>query len=192
MTVIETDRFILRPFEEQDIDFLDTLHGDELVMRYILGRTRSRDENITYLKRLLDVQEQYGIGQRIVITKLDNRPVGRCGLSFFYGIRERGMPSYYADPTTLPEAAATTRVIELGYTFLRQSWGKGYATEAATAMRDHGLNVQKFSEIHSIIAQDNTGSVAVAKKIGAKCLGQCLCIGLAGWDYVSLKKTEGI
>ncbi|MBL4612546.1 MAG: hypothetical protein JKY91_02275, partial [Emcibacter sp.] len=46
MTIVETDRFILRPFEAGDIDFLDTLHGDAAVMRYILGRVRSHDENV--------------------------------------------------------------------------------------------------------------------------------------------------
>lgn len=190
MTIVETDRFILRPFEEQDIDFLGALHGDERVMRYILGRVRSHDENIVYLKRLLVAQEQHGIGQRIVILKEDNSPVGRCGMSFFYSIREKDMPSYYFDPKTLPEGACVTRVIELGYTFLQKSWGKGYATEAAAAMRDYGLNIQKFSEIHSIIARENAGSIAVAVKIGAKRLGECLCLGSPGWDYISRRKQE--
>lgn len=185
MTIVETDRFILRPFEEKDIDFLDNLHSDELVMRYILGRVRSHDENIIYLKKLIAAQEDHGIGQRIVIAKQDNQPVGRCGLSFFYGSPQNGMTAYYVDPKAAPEGQETTRVIELGYTFLQQSWGKGYATEAAAAMRDYGLKVQKLPEIHSIIAKANGGSVAVAEKIGAICLAECLCLGIPGWDYIS-------
>lgn len=185
MTTVETARFILRPFEEQDIEFLDELHGDARVMRYILGRVRTHDENMAYLKKLQDVQEQYGIGQRIVILKENGKPVGRCGISFFYAIREKGMPSYYFDPGALPEGVAAQRIHELGYSFLRQAWGKGYATEAAVAMKNYGLNIQKFPEMHSIIVQENTGSVAVAEKIGAKCLGKCLCLGKPAWDYIS-------
>lgn len=190
MTTVETERFILRPFEERDIDFLDLLHSDKMVMRYIRGRTRSHDENIVYLNNLLEAQEQHGIGQRIVIRKQDNRPVGRCGLSFFYGIWENDMPSYYFDPDTIPEGEEATRVVELGYTFLRQSWGKGYATEAASAMRDYGLNEQKFLQLHSIIVKENLGSIAVAEKIGAICMEECLCMGLPGWDYASRPQNK--
>ena len=185
MTTVETERFILRPFEEKDIGFLDLLHSDEKVMKYIRGRTRSHDENVDYLKMLLDLQEAHGIGQRIVTLKENNKPVGRCGMSFFYGIWEKGMPSYYFDPKTIPDGAEVTRVTELGYTFLQESWGKGYASEAAAAMQEYGLKTQKFLQLHSIIAKENLGSVAVAEKIGAERMGECLCMGLSGWDYVS-------
>lgn len=185
MTIVETSRFILRPFEMGDIDFLDTLHGDAAVMRYILGRVRSHDENVAYLKKLCTLEDDHGIGQRLVIRKQDNQPVGRCGMSFFYGVEDGGMTSYYIDPKSLPEGTEVTRIFELGYTFLQSAWGKGYASEAAAAMQDYGLNQQKIPELHSVIMQENAGSIAVAEKIGAVRLGECLCIGLPGWDYIS-------
>ena len=184
MTIVETDRFILRPFAAQDIDFLNLLHSDALVMRYILGRTRTPEENRAYLDRLLALEQDHGIGQRLVILKETMEPVGRCGFSFFYGTSESGMTSYYVDPAGLPEGAVATRVVELGYTFLRTAWGKGYASEAAAAMADHGLTQQKIPDIHSIIVKENTGSVAVADKMGARRLGDCLCLGLPAWDYI--------
>lgn len=185
MAIVETDRFIIRPFEAQDIDFLDQLHSDEEVMRYILGRVRSHEENVAYLDRLLQREQDHGIGQRMVIRKQDNQPVGRCGLSFFYGIEQQGMMSYEVDPTIFSEDEQPVRVVELGYTFLREYWGMGYASEAAGAMRHYGLEVQKLPEIHSIIQKPNGGSVAVAEKIGAQLLGECVCLGEPGWDYLS-------
>ncbi len=185
MITAETERFILRPFAAGDLDFLDELHSDEEVMRYILGRLRSHDENIIYLKRLLAMEEEHGLGQRIVIRKEDNKPVGRCGMSFFFGVKENDLTSYYFDPKAIPEGVESTRVIELGYSFLRDTWGKGYASEAAKAMRDHGLKVQKIPELHSLIFQENLSSVRVAEKIGAELLGECLCIGNPAWDYLS-------
>lgn len=183
ITIVETDRLTLRPFEAGDIDFLDELHGDLRVMRYILGRVRSHDENIAYLKRLFELEESHGIGQRIVIRKDDNRPVGRCGMSFFYRIYEQDIPSYHVDPAVMTDGAS--RVTELGYSFLQEYWGRGYASEAAAAMRDYGLKVQKFPHLHSIIIQENTGSIGVAEKIGAKRMRECLCLGRPGWDYLS-------
>ncbi len=175
----------MRPFAACDIDFLDELHGDPLVMRYILGRVRTHDENMAYLDRLLDGQKDHGIGQRLVICKEDNRPVGRCGMSFFYGLRTGDIMSYELDPKAFPAGAEVTRVTELGYTFLHREWGKGYASEAAAAMRDYGLNIQKFPELHSIIMRENTGSLAVAEKIGAKLHDDCFCLGRPARDYVS-------
>jgi len=185
MTTVETARFILRPFAAQDIDFLEELHSDPLVMRYILGRTRSHEENIAYLNRLIEWQADHGIGQRLVIRKEDNQPVGRCGMSFFYGAQVDGILSYQLSPEAFDGNGEITRVIELGYSFLRSEWGKGYASEAASAMRKHGLEVQKFPELHSVIIKENKGSVAVAEKIGAKCLTECLCLGSPAWDYLS-------
>ncbi len=190
MTQLETDRFILRPFKEQDIDFLDALHSDEKVMRYILGRTRSHEENLAYLQRLLNLEESHGIGQRIVIRKSDHKPVGRCGISFFYGVEIEGVKDYYFDPKAIPEGMTSTRVFELGYTFHQDVWGKGYATEAASAMRRYALDVQKLPEVHSLIIQENKGSVAVAEKIGAKKIGACLCLGNPAWDYISKAVDE--
>jgi len=185
MITAETERFILRPFETQDIDFLNELHSDEQVVRYTLGRTLTHDENLAYLQRLLDIEEEHGIGQRIVIRKQDGQPVGRCGLSFFYGTEEEGLTSYHFDPHNVTEGKEVTRVIELGYSFLQKYWRRGYASEAAAAMRDHGLKIQAFGQLHSIIRKENIGSLAVAEKIGAIRLQDCLCNGQPGWDYVS-------
>ena len=188
MTMLETERLILRPFEGQDLDFLDILHGDEKVMRYILGRTRSHEENIVYLDRLLEWEEMLGIGQRLVIRKEDNRSVGRCGISLFYGTEKAGITSYQP----IPETSDALRVYELGYTFLQQEWGKGYASEAAAAMRDYSLNIQKLPEVHSIIMQKNTGSITVAEKIGAVRFGECFCFGNLSWDYISRLSTNEV
>jgi len=175
----------LRPFESGDIDFLDELHSDPRVMRYLLGRVRTHDENIAYLQWLLDLEASHGIGQRLVIRKDDNRAVGRCGISFFYQVHEQDMPSYYIDPAAITDRGTVTRVHELGYSFLQDYWGRGYASEAAAAMRDHALNSQQFPELHSIIIQENTASIAVAERIGARRVRECRCLGRPGWDYLS-------
>ncbi|WP_339861555.1 GNAT family N-acetyltransferase [Paremcibacter congregatus] len=186
MTItVETDRLVLRPFQETDLAFLDRLHSDPLVMQYILGRPRTPDENRVYLETLLRLERERGLGQRLVIRKADNQPVGRCGFSLFYGSDDKGMMSYTISPDDHGPDSAVSEIIELGYTFLREEWGKGYASEAAMSMRTHGHAVQKIAQIHSIIMQENTGSVRVAEKIGSRRLAACKCLGRPGWDYLS-------
>ena len=46
------------------------------------------------------------------------------------------------------------------------AWGKGYATEAAGAVRDYGLGVLGRRRLVAIIDPQNAASIRVAEKIG--------------------------
>lgn len=183
MNAVETERLLLRPFEEDDLDFLDQLHGDEEVMRFILGHTRTHAENKAYLANLLDWQKKYGLGQRIVLRKSDGVAVGRCGYSLWTGMERQGMEYYDFDPKSLTDGEKTFQITELGYSFSRNVWGKGYATEAASAMRDTGLRDLKLEKIISLIDQKNTASMAVAERIGLTRGDACMCHNALAWKY---------
>jgi RimJ/RimL family protein N-acetyltransferase len=60
------------------------------------------------------------------------------------------------------------REIELGYSIKRSHWGRGYATEAAFAVRDHAIGVLGFRRLISIIHPDNARSQGVARKVGMR------------------------
>ena len=55
--------------------------------------------------------------------------------------------------------------IELGWRFLRSSWGHGYATEAAMAVKDalYEIGIEKFS---AIAKPENSASINIMKKLG--------------------------
>jgi [ribosomal protein S5]-alanine N-acetyltransferase len=61
--------------------------------------------------------------------------------------------------------------IELGYRLGSATWGKGYATEAATAVRDLGFERFGLERIYVDVDPPNEGSLAVARKIGARLIG---------------------
>jgi RimJ/RimL family protein N-acetyltransferase len=56
---------------------------------------------------------------------------------------------------------------ELGYLFGAAAEGKGYATEAAAAARDHGLGALRLPSLVSYVAPENTRSAALAHRLGA-------------------------
>ncbi|MEM6308884.1 MAG: GNAT family N-acetyltransferase [Pseudomonadota bacterium] len=56
---------------------------------------------------------------------------------------------------------------ELGYLFAAKAHGKGYATEAARAVRDFGRDEAKLPSLVSYIHDGNTASMNVARKLGA-------------------------
>lgn len=55
---------------------------------------------------------------------------------------------------------------ELGYTFHRAHWGKGYATEAVGELLRLGFNTLKLERIGATCHPDNMGSIRVLEKNG--------------------------
>lgn len=145
---LETDRLILRGFEPGDAPALAAIQGDAEVVRYLGGVT---DETlIGALDRLLIYLghwSAFGCGKWAVEEKATGRMIGRVG--------------YLDPPYDWPG-------LELGWTFARDAWGKGYATEAALAARDWGFTVLGADRIISMIDPRNTASQAVARRIGER------------------------
>jgi ribosomal-protein-alanine N-acetyltransferase len=79
-----------------------------------------------------------------VHTKDDGRFVGRCGLQPMFDSRE----------------------VELGYTFHREFWGQGLATEGSLAAIQHGFDNAGLSRIVAIARPENRASWRVMEKIG--------------------------
>lgn len=55
---------------------------------------------------------------------------------------------------------------ELGFTFHRAHWGKGYATEAVSLLLDFGFETLEFARIAATCHPDNAGSIRVLEKSG--------------------------
>jgi thiosulfate/3-mercaptopyruvate sulfurtransferase len=91
-----------------------------------------------------------GLGLLAVIDKETGALLGACGL--------------------LPRAIQNKYELEVGYSFLPQYWGKGYATEAANQMREFGLENNMANRIISIIHVDNEDSMKVARRNNMKAL----------------------
>jgi RimJ/RimL family protein N-acetyltransferase len=56
--------------------------------------------------------------------------------------------------------------LEVGWVLCRDEWGRGYATEAASAAIDYAFDVLHAREIISLIRPENTGSIRVAERLG--------------------------
>ncbi len=67
-----------------------------------------------------------------------------------------------AYPTFLPELATRP---EIGWRLTYRAWGRGLATEAALAARDHGFETLNLPELISIIHPENARSQRVASKL---------------------------
>jgi ribosomal-protein-alanine N-acetyltransferase len=166
IAAIESDRLRLRPFTWDDLPFLVELHAHPDIARYLgHGQPRSEDETRWWLTRTLAAHGD-GLGHRAILRKGDDRPIGRCGLSWFELERDAASPRAFWGPNSAPAGVATTTIIELGYTLRRDCWGQGYATEAAVRVRDEAFLTRGERRVNSFIIDGNQPSVRVAGRLG--------------------------
>src|SRR5438128_12296035 len=126
---LETERLVLRPFTEDDVDNLVELDSDPDVMRFINGgRPTPRQEiESDVLPTFLGYYERFaGYGFWAAVETSTGRFVGWCHFR--------------------PAEADHPDEVELGYRLRRSAWGKGYATEGSRALVQKGfaeLGVQR-------------------------------------------------
>jgi RimJ/RimL family protein N-acetyltransferase len=114
-----TDRLVLRPHEESDAEFMVSLNTDPEVTRYLYSTVAPASPpepllDLASARRLThELRRQFRerrMGRFIVLQRVTGERLGWCGLK----------------PVDADPLAA-----DLGYRFLRRSWGQGFATEAA-------------------------------------------------------------
>lgn len=143
---IETERLVLRDLEPGDLDALAAMFADEEVMRWIGGGgVLGRDVAEGMIERQRRHYVERGWGQWATVECATGRMIGVCGLILW--------PSMGGQEE-----------LEVAYLLAREAWGKGYATEAATAIRDVGATIRP--DLVSLIYPDNTASINVARKLG--------------------------
>ena len=145
MAVLETSRLILRPFREDDVDFLAELMANRDFMRFSLG-PYTREQVLAFLEKLLCWQNANKPSLFAMISRDDGRMLGWCG---FYHQHIDGVNE-----------------VEIGYRMHPDYWNKGLTTEAARAVRDHAFRDLKLLRVISLIHPENTPSQRVAENIG--------------------------
>jgi [ribosomal protein S5]-alanine N-acetyltransferase len=169
---LETERLYLRRLEFTDLDYFIRIHGDPEVARYIgAGNPRPPAETERWFQDIQDSYRNVELGQLTVIRKDDGQRIGRCGLSdaVIEKIETPGrLRKGWFFSAHAPTEVETVQLPELGYTFGRDHWGKGYATEAARAVFDYAQSRLAYSEIMSVIHAENAGSRAVVMKFGVR------------------------
>lgn len=144
---LETERLILRGWRESDIEPLHAICTDPLVMTY-LGPPPSRDALIAMIERQNGFLDAHGACFWAVERREDGVLLGFCGLK----------PGQIDSPIE--------GLLEIGWRFRSDSWGKGYAREAALASRDWGFAHRPGERIHAITVPANTRSWGLMERIG--------------------------
>ncbi|MDR8412759.1 GNAT family N-acetyltransferase [Nonomuraea sp. 3-1Str] len=140
-----TARLGFREMTPDDLDDMAALLGDPEVMRYY-PRTRTREEAGRWIEASLRSYAEHGHGLWLLTVRETGEFAGNCGL--------------------VRQTIEGEDFIEVGYLVPTALQGRGYATEAAAACRDHARDVLGVDRLISIIHPDNVPSQRVAEKNG--------------------------
>ena len=146
-----TDRLRLRPVRGEDFEDWAAFCADPETMRH-LGGPQPRALAFRGLLTTVGAWHVQGFSFFSVFERDGGRWVGRAG-------------------PWQPEGWPGT---EVGYSLARAAWGKGYATEAASACIDRAVDHLGWTDIIQTIAPDNLASQAVARRLGATLRGDCV------------------
>lgn len=143
---IETDRLILRAPVEADVAPFAAFYASD-ASKYV-GGPMPEYEVWRYVAQVLGHWQLKGFGRWMVDEKGD--ATGETGAIGLVGLHA---------PLDWPEP-------EVGW-MLWGGNGKGYATEAALAARQHAYDAVGLTTLISSIAPDNESSMRVARRMGA-------------------------
>jgi RimJ/RimL family protein N-acetyltransferase len=147
---VETQRLAIRRLSRNDLGDLTAVFADADVWRFEYGRGLTRIETEAFLTRQQQLWVEYGFGGCAVREIEREALVGVVGL---------------AVPTVLQERLPPVTV---GWRFSPAVWGKGYATEAATAVLDQAFTTMALDRVGCVTTAANLRSVELAERLGMR------------------------
>jgi len=158
---LETERLLLRPMLQSDFDALLLIFTDPNVIAAFNHPPFTREQMQRWLQRNLGHQNEFGYGLFSVILKETGELIGDCGL----------------------EQMDDMNAAELGYDFRSDFWNQGYATEAASAVRDYAFDGLHLPHLISLIRVGNLASKRVAEKVGMTLVEEFTRYGSQYWKF---------
>ena len=146
LKVLETDRLILRRLSPEDEEFILRLLNEPSWLRFIGDkgiRTLEGARNYILNGPVL-MYSRLGFGLYLVESKGEGCPIGICGL-----IKRDSLED-----------------VDLGFAFLPEFWGKGFAFESASAVMAYGKRDFGLTRLAAITSPDNYVSAGLLEKLG--------------------------
>ena len=148
MTVLDTERLLLRPITVDDAEFILILLNEPSFLRYIGDKqVRNIEDARQYiLNGPIASYERHGLGLLLVELRDSHTRIGMCGL---------------LKRDELPEP-------DIGFALMPDFWNKGFAFEAAQAVLQDARDRLKLQRILAITSLDNDASIKLLERLGFK------------------------
>lgn len=146
---LETDRLVLRPWQERDFDPYHAMNQDPHVREFYPG-LQSLEKSRDFMRRAIEQDERHGYFFQPVFEKTSGDFIGDLGLA------------------KIEFDAPFTGGTEIGWMLKRKFWGRGYAVEMAQALLDHAFCELRLTEVLAFTVPANTRSRRVMEKLGMR------------------------
>jgi len=143
---LTTPRLLLRPIRHEDVHALFAMWSDVDAMRYFSFPAMTRLDQAT--DRVARVLKSSAEGSDFVCTvelQATGEVLGDCALF---------------------HANEQCRRAEIGFSLQRKHWGRGYMTEAASALIEHGFDSANLRRIEADIDPRNNASAQLLERLG--------------------------
>ncbi|MCW2570968.1 MAG: acetyltransferase [Frankiales bacterium] len=147
---VETKRLVLRLFRESDLDAVHAFQSDPDVVRYLYWDVRTRDESRAWLQERMaaDRMEKDGDALAFAVERReDGRVIGSVNAWWRSVEHKQG---------------------EIGFVFAKEAQGRGYATEAATALLDLIFPLFDLHRVCGSTDGRNVASAALMRRLGMR------------------------
>jgi RimJ/RimL family protein N-acetyltransferase len=151
---LETDRLVIRPWSHDEADRLLDIHSRMEVVKWLGDREPVLMKDLDEAHARIDLYRE----------RSESPPLG------FWAVQVRGTGAVAGSVILLTLPNAEDGEVEVGWHLHPDSWGHGYATEAAAAVVTHGFDAG-LPEIFAITHTDNEASQAVCRRLGLDDLG---------------------
>ena len=150
MKQLETERLILRPFQEGDLERIYDILSHPDIWRHDPGRQRTFEETRSFVLFEDGAYRNIRFGQLAVVRREDTMVIGYCGLQLL--LLDHGL---FKSPE-----------VEMFFALDRDLWGHGYITEAANAVIHYGFDELRLRRIVSTASVENRRSIRLMQRIG--------------------------
>lgn len=150
---LTTDRLVLRDFVMSDWQRVHRYASDPEVVKFMDWGPNTVNETKDFVRMAITLQKDRPRRHfdLAVVTNLENCLIGGCGI-------------YITSPHN--------REAFIGYCLSRDSWGQGYATEAAGRLLSFGFTQLKLHRIFATCDPLNLASAGVLEKCGMQLEGR--------------------
>lgn len=144
--MIDTERLILRAFDNNDLDIITALYSDEEIMKYMPMPIMDTEQAQQHLNKIVDewkIVPQTSF-EMAVVKKDGQKKVGRSEINL-----------NFKDESAM-----------IGWLLIKSEWGKGFATEITNALIKYCFEVLGVHRVYALCHPDNYASWRVMEKCG--------------------------
>ena len=143
---LETERLVLRRYEEADIDMQYEIITDDRLSKYIKFPDLTKEEELEYIRDCIKNADDSKYEKWVITLKDRNIPIGNISVN---------------------EINKKNNYCTVGYVIMYEYWGKGYASEALKIVSDYLLD-SGYYLVECSCNELNKQSSRVMEKAGFK------------------------